>query len=70
MSDTNVSIENTLSDDLLWGAEAIANEIGVSRRKAFYYLETGGIPAKKIGGLWVASRLSLRRHFGAVKADV
>ena len=49
-----------LSDDLLWGAQAIADEIGVDKRKAFYLLETRGIPAQKVGALWVASRRTLR----------
>lgn len=48
---------------LLWGAEAIANEIGVSRRQAFRLLETGQIPGKKVGGRWVVSRLTLAAFF-------
>jgi hypothetical protein len=52
-----------LADDLLWGGTAVAKELGVPRRRAFYLLESKGIPAKKIGGLWVASRRALREHF-------
>lgn len=49
--------------DLLWGAEAIASEIGVSARRAFYLLETGSLPAKKVRGRWVAERGKLRDFF-------
>lgn len=51
-----------LADDLLWGAKAISEEIGVNERKAFYLLETGAIPAQKVNGLWVSSRGRLRAH--------
>lgn len=59
MSDTT-STDEALSSDLLWGARSIAEEIGVSPRKAFYLLESGAIPAQKIRGLWVGSRRKLR----------
>lgn len=49
--------------DLVWGAEAIANEIQVTPRRAFYLLEHGELPAKKVGGRWVAARRSLRSRF-------
>jgi hypothetical protein len=53
----------TLGDDLLWGAQAFADELRVNVRKAFYLLENGRIPAQKIGGLWVGSRRALRERF-------
>lgn len=50
--------------DLLWGAEAIAEAIGLeSRRKVFHLLENQAIPAKKVGGRWVADRRQLRQFF-------
>jgi hypothetical protein len=52
--------EDRLADDLLWGGKAVGQEIGVNTRKAFYLLETGAIPARKINGLWVCSRSQLR----------
>jgi hypothetical protein len=55
--------EDRLATDLIWGAKAIADEIGVSTRKTFYLLETGAIPARKINGLWVSSRSQLRTRF-------
>ena len=62
------NIIGALADDLLWGAQAIADELGISRRKAFYYLESSTIPAKKIGGIWVGSRAALNEHFRGVAA--
>jgi len=44
----------TLSEDLLWGVEAIAAEIGKT--------------SAKIGGRIVASRAKLRAHFEAILA--
>jgi hypothetical protein len=55
----------TLAEDLLVGAEAIAAELGIGMRKAFYWLERSLIPARKTGRTWVASRRRLRQHFGA-----
>ena len=49
--------------DLLWGAEAIGGAIGVSTRRAFTLLEGRQIPAKKVGGRWVAERSALRGFF-------
>jgi hypothetical protein len=48
---------------LIWGAEAIARELGTNRRRAFHLLETGEIPAKKVGGRWVAERNVLAAFF-------
>jgi nucleotidyltransferase/DNA polymerase involved in DNA repair len=62
MSETNTTSDDALADELLWGAAAIGQEIGVGTRKAFHLLETRKIPAQKIGGLWVASRQKLRRR--------
>jgi len=45
--------------DILWGAQAIAAVIRASERQTFHLLESGTLPAKKIGGRWVASRKKL-----------
>lgn len=42
--------------DLVWGAEAIAKFLGRTRRSTFHLLEKGELPARKVGGRWVASR--------------
>ena len=49
--------------DLVWGAEAIANELGVGIRRAFYLLERGALPARKVQGRWVVERSKLRAFF-------
>lgn len=49
---------------LIWGAEAIGYCLGITRRRAFYLLETKAIPARKVGGRWVAHEKALRSFFG------
>lgn len=41
-----------LSDDLLFGVNAIATYLGVSTRRVYYLLETGELPGFKMGGRW------------------
>jgi hypothetical protein len=55
-----------LRDDLIWGIRGIAEEIGKSERQAFHLVDTGAIPAAKVGGRIVASRARLREHFRAL----
>jgi hypothetical protein len=38
----------------VWGATAIAAEIGVTTRQAYWMLEAGTLPARKVGNRWVA----------------
>jgi hypothetical protein len=52
-----------LRDDLIWGGEGIAEEIGKSQRQVFHLISIGAIPAAKVGGRIVASRSRLREHF-------
>jgi hypothetical protein len=52
--------EGNLSDDLIWGAEAIAQEVGLPVAKVFYHLARKHLPGRKVGGLWVGSRAALR----------
>jgi len=54
-----VSIENDDAPDLVWGATAIAKVIGRSERSVFHLLENKLLPAKRVGGRWVASRRKL-----------
>ncbi|MCV3738355.1 DNA-binding protein [Rhizobium sp. TRM96647] len=49
--------------DLVWGAEDIATVIGRTPRVTFHLLNTGALPAKKVGGRWVAERNTLVRFF-------
>jgi len=55
--------ESLKSLDLIWGAKNIGEAVNLEPRKAFHALETGAIPAKKVGGRWVADRESLRLFF-------
>ncbi|WEX77986.1 DNA-binding protein [Sinorhizobium numidicum] len=48
---------------LVWGADRIATEINRTRRQTFALLEAGHIPARKVGGRWVADREELRAFF-------
>lgn len=57
MSDTESKIE------LVWGGEAIAKLIGRTPRITFHLLEKGELPAKKVGGRWVAERSKLIAFF-------
>jgi hypothetical protein len=52
-----------LAADLLFGAQAIADEIGASLRRTFHLLEGGHLPADKCGRTWVSTRTRLRRFF-------
>lgn len=63
---------NTINDndsiDVLWGADAIGRAIGVNRRRAFYLLENGLIPAKQVGGRWCVRRSELVKAFSTEAA--
>jgi hypothetical protein len=57
-------MEPKVADDLLWGVEAIAKEIGQPVRQVYYMLEKGELPAGKPSGrIWVASRQALRKYY-------
>ncbi|MGP4666377.1 DNA-binding protein [Agrobacterium pusense] len=49
--------------DLLWEVEEIAKLIGRTERQTFHMLKKGELPAKKVGGRWVASRQKLIDFF-------
>jgi hypothetical protein len=48
--------------DILWGARAIGREINRSPRQTYGLLESGALPATKVGATWVSSRRKLRLH--------
>lgn len=58
-----MQLETAFALDLIWGAKAISAVIGVNPRQTFHLLETGQIPAKKVGGRWVADRRQLAVFF-------
>ncbi len=49
--------------DLIWGGEEIAKIIMRTPRITFSLLEKGELPAKKVGGRWVAERSKLIAFF-------
>ena len=44
----------------LWGCKAISKEIGKNERQTFYLLESGLLPAQKVGRQWVTTRSRVR----------
>lgn len=49
--------------ELVWGATEIGRVINRSPRSTYHMLERGDLPAKKVGGKWVAERGQLHRLF-------
>jgi hypothetical protein len=49
--------------DLIWEVAEIAKIIGRTNRQTFHMLNKGEIPAKKVGGRWVAERSKLIAFF-------
>lgn len=54
---------NQTKIDLVWEVASIARVIGRSPRQTVYMLSCGELPAKKVGGRWVAERGALLRFF-------
>jgi hypothetical protein len=55
--------ESKLANDLLIGANAIADELGLDPRQTYYWLSKGYLDADKVGDLWISTRTRLRRQF-------
>ncbi|PDT80045.1 hypothetical protein [Sinorhizobium sp. BJ1] len=55
--------EKAESLDLIWEVTEIARLIGRTERQTFHMLQSGQLPAKKVGGRWVAERGTLIRFF-------
>lgn len=49
--------------DLVWEVGEIAKLIGRTPRQTNHMLAKGELPAKKVGGRWVAERSKLLRFF-------
>lgn len=49
--------------DLIWEVAEIALLIGRTQRQTFHLLQSGSLPAKKVGGRWVAERSKLVNFF-------
>jgi len=46
--------DQTSKTRYVWGAKKIAEAAGVTPRQAFYMLEAGLLPGKKVGDRWVS----------------
>jgi hypothetical protein len=48
-----------LSNDMLWGAGAMADFVGTNRKRMFNWIETGRFPHAKLGNGGVSARKSI-----------
>jgi hypothetical protein len=61
IEDEKMSDQDTIdSKDIIWGARAIGAEINLTKEQTKYLLETGRLPATKIGARWVSTRQRIR----------
>ena len=59
---TNEDKPTTPSDDLLWGAQAIADYLGISLDRVYYAIKTRQLPVGKLGRKTIiASKKKLQR---------
>lgn len=56
-----------LSTTIFWGTKEIGRAIGRPPRATFHLLETGKLPAKKIGRRWVATKENLDQFFAEIR---
>jgi hypothetical protein len=55
--------------EIVWGAAGIGLVINRTPKQVFHMLEKGRIPAaRKIGGVWAASRRELLRQFEPISS--
>lgn len=54
---------NSKQMDLIWEVSEIAKIIGRTERQTNHLLSSGQVPAKKVGGRWVAERNKLIAFF-------
>jgi hypothetical protein len=65
MSNNEEGRSAPLKDDTLYGAKEIANFLGCTQRKVFYYKEKKLVPLGCIGSQIIGSKSALRRHFAS-----
>ena len=63
-----ISEQQKLADDLLLGARAIADELGVDEHAVYYLAKMKRLPIGKLGKNLIASRTTLRRATLALTA--
>jgi hypothetical protein len=57
-----------LADDLLYGASAIADFLGVTEMQVYHWVRKDRIPVGKMGKTLIASRRQLRKAIGNLTA--
>ncbi len=63
-----VEVPANLANDLIWGAQAIADYLGCPRWQVYYLARNGNIPVQKLGKkTMVARRSELDRATSALK---
>ena len=58
-----------ISEDLIRGASNISEELGEPLRRTYYLLETGQLPAWKMGSRWYLRRSALVEHFDRLEQE-
>jgi hypothetical protein len=66
MDETTEQKAATLGDDMLIGAPAIAEFLGIKTKAVYYLFRTKRVPIGKLGKNLIASRRKLRRAFDAL----
>ena len=60
--------KENLSNDLMEGASVIAEFYGTKKRRVYYLLERGQIPAFKVGNRWCARKSTLLKYIAALES--
>jgi hypothetical protein len=61
---SNHEDDKSLADDLLWGAQAIADFLGINVNRVYYLIRIQKLPAAKLGHKKIlASKRELARYF-------
>jgi hypothetical protein len=58
-----------IGEDLIRGASKISEELGEPLRRTYYLLETGQLPAWKMGSRWYLRRSALVEHFHRLEQE-
>ena len=58
-----------IGEDLIRGASSISEELGEPLRRTYYLLESGQLPAWKMGSRWYLRRSALVEHFHRLEQE-
>jgi hypothetical protein len=67
MAQDNTEPKIIQDDTPIWGAGAIAREIGLDRAATYHLLSRNLLPARRVGRRWVSSRTRLRQALTSVE---